>query len=232
MRFDFTKMKLSGRAKSVIQPFEWLDDNFKLSTENTIFYEVVLEGEDEDKQIGWISPGSINVQVDFTAHTTEGMVGESVQNEINSFLIIDIGQRFGNNLMEEFQNVNVDDAQLLLNKYSVDHDERIFGNINFKTDDNEKNVFIISIAEKLVFVQSPTQSIRIGDGGVYVLEREKDSLTLINENNGITVIESGKSRVEINDKHNIKINGKEFDPHAIINHVTRSISDAFSDIRF
>ncbi|OLS28447.1 MAG: hypothetical protein HeimC2_06660 [Candidatus Heimdallarchaeota archaeon LC_2] len=229
MKLDFTKMKLSGKGKYVTQPFEWVDDNFKLIAENTVFHEVLIEDNEEEKRIGWISPDSIKVQVDFTTHTNEGMIGESVHNEIKSFLIFDINHRFGQNLTQELKDVNSEECQALLNSYSHYHDETIFGNINLADTEDEGTVFILSIIEKLVFVQSPNQSIKIGDGGVYVLDREKESLTLITENDGITVIESGKSMVEINDKQHIRINGKEFDPNSIINHIAESISDAFSD---
>ena len=74
MIFDFTKMKLSGKGKRVNQPFEWLDDNFKLTTNNSIFHEIIIEEEGEEKRFGWISPNSITIQADFTAHTADGMM--------------------------------------------------------------------------------------------------------------------------------------------------------------
>lgn len=232
MNFDFKKLKLSGKGIKVSQAFEWLDDNFKLTTENTVFHEVLLENDGTEQRIGWISPDKIQLQIDFTTHTNQGMVGESVQNELNSFLIVDFNNRFGQNLVNELIDVNSEETQVLLDKYSKSRDDRIFSNVDFRTDENEGSVFIISIPQKLVFIQSPVLSIKIGDNGVFVLEREKDTLTLVSESNGITIIDSGKSKVEINDKQHIRINGKEFNPHSIINHVTNSIAHAFSDLRF
>ncbi len=232
MKFDFSKIKLSGKGINVVHAFEWFDDNFKLMAENTVFHEVLLEDEGEEKRVGWISPDLIKLQVDFTTHTSEGMIGESVYNEINSFLIIDLNNRFGQNLSNELQDVNSEETQELLDKYSKNRDESIFGHVNIRGDEMDNGVFIISIAEKLVYIQSPVQSIKIGDNGVYVLDRKKDTLTLVSESNGITIIESGRSKVEINDKQHIRINGKELNPHSIINHVTNSIAHALSDIRF
>ncbi len=210
MRYDINDLKLSGKA--FISDGEWLDENVKIESRGVKFFEVLID----ELPIGWIVMGPINLLADFTAHTSKGMQGKSVDDTIEYAFILDMKNKLASSELNEY---DIDEAQVVLDKYKLDKLEHNI-DLDGKNDDA---VIIISTKSKYIFVQTDDSSIRICEGEVMILKRKGvEKLVHLNAKNGVLSIGDDKS-IEINNGQ-IKINGEDFNPEKIISSALDSIS--------
>ncbi|MCE7737014.1 MAG: hypothetical protein GPJ54_19165 [Candidatus Heimdallarchaeota archaeon] len=226
------KLKLSGKGILIPESQEWLDDNIKVISQGEIFYEVIdISDENQELKFGWFIDGNLKITSDFTLHTKNGMRGESFTDDLKQTLIIDQYSK-----LAEFTAGELIDLDIT--EYQSKFDTFLGSNYKFEKrykemhDKNENGVIFLSQNPEMIQVQSNTNSVRISNQGIFVLDREEETLVLISDEYGITVIQDGKSVVEVNEDKGIRIDGREFDPLSIVNHVAESISEAFSDLDF
>jgi hypothetical protein len=178
--------------------------------------------------MGWFFPDPLNLTSDFTLHTRSGMQGQSFDDAIEQVLVVDPKAKFTNFEDHELVDVDINQALDAFNKFSS---HTLNFHKYYKPDEHEGVIFI-SLKPEYIFIQSENNSVRISKAGVFVIDRNDENLVLISERDGIRVINEGERVVEINDEGSIHINGKELNPHTIVNHITKKISQAFSDINF
>lgn len=229
MKLNKENVKLSGKGFFVEENQEWLDDNVKIISLGVEFHEV-KSAIDGQQRIGWLVMGGLKIVADFTAHTSKGMVGRSVEDNPVYSLIIDKNNKLGDFIAEELIDVNTERSQKLLNKYFTD-DINFRGNISIDDNDFEDaTLVLISTKSELIFVQTPDSSIRVHSDGVMVLNKKEDKITIISKSDGVVHIESDKSIRIGNGK--IMIDGKDFSPAKILSKVAFSLSEAIADLRF
>ncbi|MHA2032544.1 MAG: hypothetical protein ACXAC2_03645 [Candidatus Kariarchaeaceae archaeon] len=232
MNLDKNRFKLTGKGILISNPREWLDDNLRVNIQKGELHEVIEEHEENQAvSVGWITLGDLEITSDFTLHTKKGMKGKSFADNLKQTLILDEYSRLGEFTTGELVDVDTSQSQPLLEKF-LGSNFHLGKHYKARRDENEPGVIFVSRETERVIIQTTETSVRIGGQGVFVLDRKKESLILISDKNGITIIDNGRSMVEINDKHSITIDGKEFNPASIVNHITHSISDAFSKLRY
>lgn len=226
------KLKLSGKGIIIPELQEWVEDNVRVISQGSVFYEVVdTNDESQEQKFGWFVPDELQITSDFTLHTSNGMRGESFTDNLKEILIIDQHSRLGEFTAGNLLDVDTTAYQATFDNF-LDSNYKIRNRYKEMQHKNENGVIFISQKPETIYVQTSTNSVRIGNQGIFVLDREEESLVLISDNYGITVIKDGKSVVELNEDNGIRIDGKEFDPLSILNHVTESISEALDDLHF
>lgn len=226
------KLKLSGKGIIIPELHEWLDDNVRVISQGGVFYEVVnTNNEGQELRFGWFVPGDLQITSDFTHHTKNGMRGESFTDNLQETLIIDQYSKLAEFTSGDLIDVDITEYQNTFDSF-LGPNYHIGNRYKEMQDKNDNEVIFLTQKPEMILIQTSTNSVRIGNQGIFVLDREEETLVLISDEYGITVIKDGKSVVEVNEDKGIRIDGKELDPLSIVNHIAESISDAFSNLDF
>ena len=228
---DIDKVKLTGKGIKLKAGEEWTHENMKLVSIAAELHEVVIENEEKEERIGWIVIDDLVLYADLTVHSSGGMLGQSIKENIKYSAIIDFNNSLDEFIGPQLKDVDISESQKILDEFKSRSHSNMFRNSKYLSDKDhdDKILAIVSYQSGMLFVQTSDSTIVLSkDNGVLIVERENDSLVEISTKAGVRIIKDGEEKIQIGKGPQMIINGHIFDPSMIVRNITKSFSKGFA----